>query len=147
MWKCFIFKRKEGQAWKTWFSYKLFEVNILIPEIIDPRTASQTRFPFQNSLKNICIRDIVSDADKLDAIGYAGIERCRDFSKYRAPNASCEEIEENVVEHMHDKLLKLLDQYIRTDSAKTIGQPLQKEMLDYLENKWNHCQMNFIRSY
>ena len=81
------------------------------------------------------IRDIVSDADKLDAIGYAGIERCRDFSKYRAPNASCEEIEENVVEHMHDKLLKLLDQYIRTDSAKMIGQPLQKEMLDYLENK------------
>ena len=81
------------------------------------------------------IRDIVSDADKLDAIGYAGIERCRDFSKYRAPNASCEEIEENVVEHMHDKLLKLLDQYIRTDSAKIIGQPLQKEMLDYLENK------------
>ena len=84
---------------------------------------------------NIFIRDIVSDADKLDAIGYAGIERCRDFSKYRAPNASCEEIEENVVEHMHDKLLKLLDQYIRTDSAKIIGQPLQKEMLDYLENK------------
>ena len=81
------------------------------------------------------IRDIVSDADKLDAIGYAGIERCRDFSKYRSPNASCEEIEENVVEHMHDKLLKLLDQYIRTDSAKTIGKPLQKEMLDYLENK------------
>ena len=81
------------------------------------------------------IRDIVADADKLDAIGYAGIERCRDFSKYRAPNASCEEIEENVVEHMHDKLLKLLDQYIRTDSAKMIGQPLQKEMLDYLENK------------
>ena len=36
---------------------------------------------------------------------------------------------------MHDKLLKLLDQFIRTDSAKTIGQPLQKEMLDYLENK------------
>ena len=135
MWKCFIFKRKEGKAWKTWISYKLFEVNISIPEIIDPRTASQTGFPVQNSLKNICFRDIVSDADKLDAIGYAGIERCRDFSKYRAPNASCEEIEENVVEHMHDKLLKLLDQYIRTDSAKTIGQPLQKEMLDYLENK------------
>ena len=102
------------------------------PEITDPRTNFPTA---QNSLKNICFRDIVSDADKLDAIGYAGIERCRDFSKYRAPNASCEEIEENVVEHMHDKLLKLLDQFIRTDSAKTIGKPLQKEMLDYLENK------------
>merc|ERR1711970_398632 len=81
------------------------------------------------------LRDIVSDADKLDAIGYAGIERCRDFSKYRAPNASCEEIEANVVEHMHDKLLKLLDQFIRTDPAKFIGEPLQKEMLQYLENK------------
>ena len=107
----------------------------LNPEINDPRTAFQPVFPAQNSLENTCFRDIVSDADKLDAIGYAGIERCRDFSKYRAPNASCEEIEENVVEHMHDKLLKLLDQYIRTDSAKIIGKPLQKEMLDYLENK------------
>merc|ERR1712212_738771 len=71
------------------------------------------------------LRDIVSDADKLDAIGYAGIERCRDFSKYRAPNASNVEIEENVVEHMHAKLLKLLDQFIRTDPAKFIGEPLQ----------------------
>ena len=98
--------------------------------------ASQYRFPaqFAQFVKKR-FRDIVSDADKLDAVGYAGIERCRDFSKHRAPNASCEEIEENVVEHMHDKLLKLLDQYIRTDSAKTIGKPLQKEMLDYLENE------------
>ena len=92
------------------------------------------RSSFLEIIKTL-IRDIVSDADKLDAIGYAGIERCRDFSKYRAPNASCDEIEENVVEHMHDKLFKLLDQYIRTDSAKVIGQPLQKEMLEYIENK------------
>ena len=107
----------------------------------------QIRFNFPPNLDILVGWSYSQNADKLDAIGYAGIERCRDFSKYRAPNASCEEIEENVVEHMHDKLLKVLDQYIRTDSAKTIGRPLQKEMLDYLENKWNHCQMNFIRSY
>ena len=64
------------------------------------------------------LRDIVSDADKLDAIGNAGIERCRDFSRHIAPNADAVELERMVVEHMHDKLLKLNEQYIRTDAGK-----------------------------
>ena len=34
------------------------------------------------------------------------------------PNGSPEEIEKNVVDHMHDKLLKLLPQYIRTSAGK-----------------------------
>ena len=55
---------------------------------------------------------------KLDAIGYAGIERCRDFSRHIAPNANSEQLEEMVVEHMHDKLLKLNDSYIRTSAGK-----------------------------
>ena len=38
--------------------------------------------------------------------------------RHIAPNADENELERMVVEHMHDKLLKLLDQYIRTDSAK-----------------------------
>ena len=117
-------------------SYLRYIFKPLMSQIPGPFDLVQVvRSSRRNANLILFIRDIVSDADKLDAIGYAGIERCRDFSKYRAPNASCEEIEENVVEHMHDKLLKLLDQYIRTDSAKMIGQPLQKEMLDYLENK------------
>ena len=55
-----------------------------------------------------------------------------------------------VVEHMHDKLLKLNDKYIRTSAGKgntfsfyflmklnsgylEIGRPLQEEMLAYLK--------------
>ena len=81
------------------------------------------------------LRDIVSDADKLDAIGFAGIERCRDFSKSRKPNANDDEIECDVVEHMHEKLLKLVDNYIRTPTAKILGAPLQDEMNQYLKCK------------
>ena len=126
----------EKLEYPTSYLRYVYLIKPLMSQIPGPFALVQVvRSSRRNANLILFIRDIVSDADKLDAIGYAGIERCRDFSKYRAPNASCEEIEENVVEHMHDKLLKLLDQYIRTDSAKMIGQPLQKEMLDYLENK------------
>ena len=57
-----------------------------------------------------------------------------------------------VVEHMHDKLLKLNDSYIRTSAGKgktfsydfaiqlytyylEIGRPLQEEMLAYLKKE------------
>ena len=126
----------EKLEYPTSYLRYVYLIKPLMSQIPGPFALVQVvRSSRRNANLILFIRDIVSDADKLDAIGYAGIERCRDFSKYRAPNASCDEIEENVVEHMHDKLLKLLDQYIRTDSAKMIGQPLQKEMLDYLENK------------
>ena len=53
--------------------------------------------------------------------------------KHRNPTGSELEIEENVREHMHEKLLRLLPEYIRTDPAKRIGEKLQIEMINYLE--------------
>ncbi|CAG5112838.1 Oidioi.mRNA.OKI2018_I69.chr2.g7009.t1.cds [Oikopleura dioica] len=81
------------------------------------------------------LRNIVSDADKLDAIGYDGIERCRMYTRHRNPTGTEEEHERNVVEHMHDKLFRLLPYYIRTKPGKTIGAKLQREMLKYIEDK------------
>jgi len=81
------------------------------------------------------LRNIVSDADKLDAIGYDGIERCRMYTRHRNPTGTEDEHERNVVEHMHDKLFRLLPYYIRTKPGKAIGAKLQQEMLAYIEDK------------
>lgn len=77
-------------------------------------------------------RDIVSDADKLEAIGEVGIYRCRKFSEAQNPNLSSDEIEKLVVEHCHDKLLKLKDFYIRTGPGKDFAHMLHNQIVDYV---------------
>jgi len=80
------------------------------------------------------VRDIVSDADKLTAIGKAGIERCIEYTSetIHKPKDDPETIAA-VKQHMHDKLLTLKDSYIMTSMGKKLAEPLHQEMLDYLD--------------
>jgi uncharacterized protein len=68
------------------------------------------------------IRDIVSDADKLEAIGQVGIDRC--FCYTRASNSDLDEnqIKQKVVEHSIEKLLRLKDSFIRTPKGKELAE-------------------------
>lgn len=80
------------------------------------------------------LRDIVSDADKLEAIGKIGIERCRIYAENKWKDLSANEIEKLMRQHCYDKLLLLKDQYIRTKKGKEMAGPLHKEIEEYLEN-------------
>lgn len=79
-------------------------------------------------------RDIVSDADKLEAIGQIGIDRCKQFTSAFNPTASDNEIIQLVVFHCHEKLLKLKDSFFRTESGKKMAESAHKIVEKFVED-------------
>lgn len=69
------------------------------------------------------LRDVVSDADKLDALGEDGLLRCFAHKRHCSPEAGEPEVEHDVREHCREKLLLLADQYIRTDAGRALARP------------------------
>lgn len=85
------------------------------------------------------VRHIIHDADKLDALGEVGFNRCCEYqtswykNKYgKAPTK--EELAKMVIEHTDTKLLLLKDQFIRTPTGKTMAGELHNELIE-LVNK------------
>jgi hypothetical protein len=97
------------------------------------------------------IRDVVSDADKLLAIGEDGLARCWEYTfearqhrvdairREKGPDAPIPapltpaDLVQHVVEHSHDKLLRLTPEFIVTASGKFLAQPKHDEMAAILE--------------
>ncbi len=69
---------------------------------------------------------IVSDADKLEAIGQVGLDRCIAFTLARGGK-----VPDDVVEHCHEKLLNIKDKFIRTKRGKELAEPLHKVIINY----------------
>lgn len=78
------------------------------------------------------IRNIVSDADKLEAIGKVGIDRCREFILEKYPDLSKDEVNKKILEHAEEKLLLIKDKFIRTNAGKRLAEPLHEEMVKEL---------------
>lgn len=78
------------------------------------------------------LRNVVSDADKLEAIGEIGIKRCEEYTRNHITQDE-KEIIKNVVEHCHDKLLKLKDEYIVTDAGKILAIPKHQIIINYVQ--------------
>lgn len=89
------------------------------------------------------VRDTVSDADKLEAIGLAGLHRCYEYTihamkgrgeweaaieKYGADRIGIDFLLPEVLKHADEKLLRLRDQYIVTPAGKFLADPLHAEM-------------------
>lgn len=85
----------------------------------------------ENGLVQIA-RNIVSDADKLEAIGEIGILRCLEFTKKFNLDLSEDGIQILVIQHYHDKL-STLDQYIRTEPGKEMSKPKMEVMSTHME--------------
>lgn len=85
------------------------------------------------------IRNIVSDADKIEAIGEVGLKRCISyvmnihFEKNKKV-AEKEWLKDAVVEHTNAKLLKLKNEFIKTSKGKEIATVLHDELISALDN-------------
>lgn len=83
------------------------------------------------------VRNIVSDADKIEAIGKSGLERCIAYQKEKNPELKELEIKKLVKQHANDKL-SFLYKYIRTSPGQSDAliyqQEFDEELKKYLQN-------------
>ena len=68
------------------------------------------------------MRDIVSDADKIEALGEVGLSRCFEYSRETDPLGSEEHHWRHVALHCDEKLLRLRDEYIRTEGGRRMSE-------------------------
>lgn len=83
------------------------------------------------------IRNVVSDADKLEALGKSGLDRCIEYSKVVYKEKHGVEIpndilKQSVIDHANEKLLRLKDEFIRTKLGKQLAEKLHKELVEEL---------------
>ena len=70
----------------------------------------------------------VRDADRLEAIGQRGLQRCMQFTEARGG-----EIPADVVQHCREKLLRLYNEhFIVTEYARQLALPLHQEIEQYM---------------
>jgi uncharacterized protein len=75
------------------------------------------------------VRHIVSDADKLEAIGAIGVVRAIQYTTHANPGSTEEQIIEDVKKHAEEKLLRLADEFIRTPYGKREALVRHNEMV------------------
>lgn len=78
-------------------------------------------------------RDIVSDADKIDALGSVGIERMIQYSRRVSGLLSDEVLIDELREHSNEKLLHLRS-FIRTEPGKAYADDLHTELAEILKS-------------
>lgn len=76
------------------------------------------------------VLEAVRDADRLEAIGEVGLQRCMTYTK-----ASGGRVPEDVIQHCHDKLLRLLPEgYIVTEKGRELAAPRHQVIVDYVKS-------------
>jgi len=80
------------------------------------------------------VRDIVSDADKLESIGKKGITRSLAYNRETNPTYTDAQVIAEVRKIVDEKLIKLATQFIRTPTGCAIAQKEHEEMLVELQS-------------
>ena len=82
------------------------------------------------------MRDIVSDADKLEMLGKHGIKRIVLYERHINPKSTIEEYVSKVKHYYSNKIKLLIDEnYIKTEHAKFIAIKLINEMDELIDNE------------
>ena len=79
------------------------------------------------------VRDIVSDADKLESIGVKGMERSFTYNRETNPTFTHAQVIAEVRKIYDEKLIKLASQFIKTPTARALARISNKEMDEWLE--------------
>jgi len=92
----------------------------------------------QLGIDGTLLRNIVSDADKIEAMGYQGVVRCMTYNIELLKKKNIEITYENLILpvkiHAQEKLFKLCDNFVRTTPGKRMAEPLHKEMIETFDN-------------
>jgi uncharacterized protein len=83
-------------------------------------------------IDGLIVRNIVSDADKIDAIGENGVRRCIEYGFHKYKEATDKEMIKRVKDHAEEKLLLLKDKYIRTQTGKDLAKVEHDIMVEIL---------------
>eukprot|EP01091_Cochliopodium_minus_P002965 TRINITY_DN12797_c0_g1_i2.p1 TRINITY_DN12797_c0_g1~~TRINITY_DN12797_c0_g1_i2.p1 ORF type:complete len:129 (-),score=35.33 TRINITY_DN12797_c0_g1_i2:75-461(-) len=88
--------------------------------------------------KGFLVRNIVSDADKIEALGLIGLKRCKEYGAHKYKEEQNKEITESllidhVVTHADEKLLRLKDFFIRTPFGKLMASPFHNELNNIID--------------
>lgn len=75
------------------------------------------------------VRHIVSDADKLEALGQTSIKRAITYTRHANPTYTEAQVIADVRKHVDEKLLRLATEFIRTPTAKRIASKKHAEMV------------------
>ena len=79
--------------------------------------------------------NIVSDADKLEAIGQIGITRALEYTRYANPTYTEQQVIADVCKHANEKLLRLASEFIRTPTARLLAHQRHQEMAQWVTTR------------
>jgi len=131
-----IKKNLHEELKKMYFSdHDIKDIEIIINNVSLSREMCLRKQDECLNLKHLqLMRDIVSDADKLEMLGLQGIDRIVEYQVHKFPNSKSYEIKKIVQDVYNEKISKLLsDNYIKTKPAKELAQPLMQEMHNYIK--------------
>jgi len=127
-------KQELKEALQTFCSCTRDEINAIMLIITNMSFSQEKRGALTNLGDLQVLRDIVSDADKIDALGEIGLMRCQEYTRSQHMNITDVELHALVRAHCREKLLLLKDQYIRTSVGKSLARVPHTVIEEYVNN-------------
>lgn len=105
----------------------------IIDSISYSKQVKKTTFENELTSEELEVLHILRDADRIEAIGARGIERCYQFTQQANPGLDEAAVKADVIQHCHEKLLRLYpENFISTPGGRKIAAPLHQEMIAFV---------------